>query len=95
MAGDGLTDGESYVQSAGGVCFVCKERIEPGRAVQRLAVNILLRHPECQSMYEHKSSGWYRCKNCGNVVSKRQAASFFCCDCKRLASRKTPEDEQV
>jgi ferredoxin len=42
-----LRPGEMVVQCAGGKCVSCKQRIEPGPAVQLSARTSAIRHPQC------------------------------------------------
>lgn len=53
-----LRSGEEIVHSAGGRCVVCKQKIEPGRAVQLSKWTSNIRHLECMPKTDsrHKRS---------------------------------------
>lgn len=67
-----LRTGEELVRCAGGECCVCKQRIQPGFAVQISRYSNYLRHPSCMP----KSDGRKR-KRGVNQNNRRHWTKFL------------------
>ncbi len=55
-----LRSGELVVQSAGGICAVCRQRIPSGPAVQLSSQTSRIRHVECVPKTDSRSRGGFK-----------------------------------
>jgi hypothetical protein len=52
-----LRHGEEIVTVAGGKCEVCKQKVEPGKAVQLSKYTIRIRHTHCLPKSDSREGG--------------------------------------